>query len=858
MSTGSLSFITRFAQIQGSRSKQEDSLDVGVLVRGADGELKAYSCRYTPPPNQFSYVYVIVADGMGGHDDGEKASAAVVRHFPEALARTGNLEDAAVETNDYVADLKERGLLASSAGSTLVACLVHKRRLSTVSIGDSYILFQRGGLFRQENELHTRGAQLDAMVRAGEISAQEAAREPKRNALTCAVMGRPLSYCDYRDEDYYARRYGELQEDDRIFLMSDGVLSLGLAAIAEMSIHTAGNSPQKLVDQIISKIDAIGHPRQDNTTIVCLQGKCPSGKGHLGSTLAKWPLLLKCGMAATLLLLAGAGYAYHTGLLQTALSKLTATQKPESTTAPAGSSKENIAARPKGGSSASADKKDGEKADKKDGEKADKKDGEKVDEVDVEGDAKATEHSLITVLPDGALDIREGNKENLLIMWREMDRKGIQDKPQELLQLMFVWQETKNRPAKEQLRKELDSLVATISDTSSPDLRLVKAYYLWRSGQESWLEAFSSVNGELSKDAPDNLHALANYLKAVFLENLDADQTRIKFGWAEGKLACLESDRQRCLQLARLCTKEALENMADDVAKANMLASLAIAAEEDEKAGALLKDATAADGQPNTRLLLCYRDFAAAAQDWDEAFYKFFIKSEVATADDFAVLRNKLTRECANALLQSFQKEKRDKQDKIAATYHKLEAGEQAAFLIALVGELDIRKLAGDLTPLVSSHENDHAGAKGNGMGGEQRKRSISNAIKGWHKTHRSLCTLFIELLAGTPSGPDVVPGSEAWADSLAVLALHLVAEGGKTENAHREYLERVLAKPLSGEHVAAYFLGRCILAQLHPKESEGIVKEVSTRLNNEEELQNLKKWEPSVIFAAIFTLLST
>ncbi len=141
----------------------------------------------------------IVADGMGGHLHGERASQAALytfayalhRHFflpwlqnweqppPEALP---NLEAALEQANQAVQ------VMAAGGGTTLTAALVWKERLVLIHVGDSraYLLTPKGELRRISKD-HSVVARL---VEQGDLSAEEAAHHPQRNMLYQA-LGQP-------------------------------------------------------------------------------------------------------------------------------------------------------------------------------------------------------------------------------------------------------------------------------------------------------------------------------------------------------------------------------------------------------------------------------------------------------------------------------------------------------------------------------------------------------------------------------------------------------------------------------------------------------------------------------------------
>jgi protein phosphatase len=169
------------------------------------------------------YLYV-VADGMGGHDSGEVASALAatticsVAHDrlraldnPSADTVENVLDEAFQTANNTVKNLAdERG---SDMGTTLVAVLTIGSKLALMAnVGDS-----RGYLLRNDT-LHpvTRDHSLVArMVEQGRLTPQEARTHPHGNILLRTV-GTERNV----QPDIVAI---ETERDDRLLLCSDGL-----------------------------------------------------------------------------------------------------------------------------------------------------------------------------------------------------------------------------------------------------------------------------------------------------------------------------------------------------------------------------------------------------------------------------------------------------------------------------------------------------------------------------------------------------------------------------------------------------------------------------------------------------------
>ncbi len=860
MSTSRLVFTMGAAQIQGSRSNQEDSYDVGVLQTSEQGELVAYSRRYGAPPSDFSGIYAIVADGMGGHDDGEKASAAVVAYFPTALARTGNLEDAAYETNEHLAELKSSGQIAANAGCTLVACLLHGTRLSTVSIGDSYIFVQRGQAFNQENELHTRGAQLDALVRDGQMTAEEAAREPKRGALTCAVMGRPLTYCDYRDEDYYAERYGDLQVNDRIFLMSDGVLTLGLETIAEMSIRSMGNPPGRLVQSILGDIERIGHPRQDNTTVLCVQGAV-AGK----TPKAGLPVAYKAAAAAGILLLAG-GCAYGMyPLLRDKLISL-ADSLPvsvlgKSTTEQDGEGAKD-AKNAKNGEKGT-DRKKGKNVNDGEGEQQTPKSAEKSGKVvpapSKEGDdttsqkdssaqklkgSKAIEQKNDEQAPQSEQPAAEPEKPKGLSISEDGKLQGIPDiegwlagmnwgehgegrglkfysKPQNeqvemALRLIYASQSAKEWKAQMDAKAYLSDVTTALPRVAepSPQLRMLLAYYAQWSGGE-WLKDYREACAKLGDDAPESVRLVRDYLAKHALGDISKSCQDVEVKMKEGKLelSCSEEVKANCQALARTCHADDLNSSSDEACAQRVAALLVVGG---KKVDTILQGVKQDASRPNTSLLLSCHACRSNKGDWSKAFCDMFVGKEVETDAKYATLRQQLT---LVALLDQMSRandaDSKTRAAQIREHYASLSAELKVDFLKHFYAGMGVEKISDEIKESLKKHLEKKQDPKGD----------IEEKLKTWHKDKIARTALYAELLSSASAEEFGRMDERTRAEALALVALHVVTAGKEQPNELKDFIKSI--QPAK-EQSLYDFLRRFVFAQLGlgPGKDEANLKE--------------------------------
>lgn len=212
-------------------------------------------------------VLAILADGMGGLTDGERASMATVisclnyfeTHDMDAETPACFLEmvkNANIEVKEVL------GSSSGSSGSTLVAVLVKERKIFWVSVGDSRIFLCRDGELTQISQDHNYAAQLREMVEAGEVGEEEANNDPQRNALTSYIGISRLEKIDYNEEAL------EAEPGDRILLLSDGVYN----SVTEEELLESMEFPLgRAMMRLGMKVEEKRKKNQDNYTAIVLE-----------------------------------------------------------------------------------------------------------------------------------------------------------------------------------------------------------------------------------------------------------------------------------------------------------------------------------------------------------------------------------------------------------------------------------------------------------------------------------------------------------------------------------------------------------------------------------------------------------
>ncbi len=141
-------------------------------------------------------------------------------------------------------------------GTTLTAATVDDQGAHLGHVGDSRAYLLRAGSLRQLTDDHTL---VNRMVKAGEITSQEAGVHPHRNVLTRSVGTEPEVEVDEEDVPSI--------DGDRLLLCSDGLTGM-VTEPQIQAILEATPDPQDAADRLVKAANRAGGI--DNITVVIL------------------------------------------------------------------------------------------------------------------------------------------------------------------------------------------------------------------------------------------------------------------------------------------------------------------------------------------------------------------------------------------------------------------------------------------------------------------------------------------------------------------------------------------------------------------------------------------------------------
>ncbi len=228
------------------RSHNEDSV---IIVKNASNE-----------------YLMAVADGMGGHSAGEIASSIAIEDLSkrfqnefdkfEKVDAVNWLRKVVVDINEQIFEHVEAHPDSKGMGTTLVVALITEDYILFGNVGDS------SGFAMKERKLHKvtyDHTLVNLLLKAGELTKEEAKGHPKKNVLMKALGANNPIDIDIFDCDL---------DVDAILLCSDGLTNM----LDPLQIERVLNGEEDIEDKVIRLIrKSNNRGGSDNISIAYLE-----------------------------------------------------------------------------------------------------------------------------------------------------------------------------------------------------------------------------------------------------------------------------------------------------------------------------------------------------------------------------------------------------------------------------------------------------------------------------------------------------------------------------------------------------------------------------------------------------------
>jgi serine/threonine protein phosphatase PrpC len=239
-------------------------------------------------------LLLVLADGMGGHRNGEVAAQLAVKTLTEAFQRLAvpSLSSPAKfliehiqQVHDMIENVTQAEEYSESPRTTVVAAIIQRGYLWCAHVGDSRLYHFRNGhlLFRTEDH-----SVVQSLYKKGMITKEEMGTHPYKNKIYNCVGGETPPQIDLSDRH-------ELLEGDTVLLCTDGVWGvIDDHQIKETIQRNADIS--ETVTNLMDSADFASDENGDNMSAIGLQWG-----DKLSSQVAVSTLLMPLGETTTIM-----------------------------------------------------------------------------------------------------------------------------------------------------------------------------------------------------------------------------------------------------------------------------------------------------------------------------------------------------------------------------------------------------------------------------------------------------------------------------------------------------------------------------------------------------------------------------
>ena len=231
-------------------------------------------------------LLMIVADGMGGHLQGDMAAQIAVQTIGTAFQHQASpvlkspqrfLEAALLDAHHQILHYRTANKLSESPRTTIVACVIQNGAAYWAHVGDSLLYWIRGGEIIAQTRDHSK---IQSMITQGLASPAEIDTHPDRNKLfNCLGSPEPPTV--------ELSRKMMLKPGDTIFLCTDGLWS----AVPDQSIAAsfADSTVMRAVPDMIYLALMEGGNEADNVTGMAMSWEGSDHREDRGVSTASLP-----------------------------------------------------------------------------------------------------------------------------------------------------------------------------------------------------------------------------------------------------------------------------------------------------------------------------------------------------------------------------------------------------------------------------------------------------------------------------------------------------------------------------------------------------------------------------------------
>ena len=212
-------------------------------------------------------LLLLLADGMGGHIQGEMAATIALQTIGSLFQRQATpyvkkperfLEDSFFAAHREILRYRATHNLPETPRTTIVACLVQHNNAFWAHCGDSRLYWMRGGQILARTRDHSR---IETLIAEGRVDPSERDTHPDRNKLfNC--LGAP------NPPIVEVSRRASLQTGDLVLLCSDGLWGVLPDHVLAQALHS--NTIVRAVPELVGSAIGIGGRSGDNVTALAM------------------------------------------------------------------------------------------------------------------------------------------------------------------------------------------------------------------------------------------------------------------------------------------------------------------------------------------------------------------------------------------------------------------------------------------------------------------------------------------------------------------------------------------------------------------------------------------------------------
>jgi PPM family protein phosphatase len=212
-------------------------------------------------------LLLLLADGMGGHIQGEMAATIALQTIGSMFQQNANpyikkpekfLEDSFFAAHREIHRYRAINNLPETPRTTIVACIVQHNSAYWAHCGDSRLYWMRQGQILARTRDHSR---IETLIAQGKVAPSERDTHPDRNKLFNCLGAPNMPIVELS-------RRASLQSGDVLMLCSDGLWSVLPDHVLAQSLHT--NTVVRAVPELLATATGIAGKTSDNVTALAM------------------------------------------------------------------------------------------------------------------------------------------------------------------------------------------------------------------------------------------------------------------------------------------------------------------------------------------------------------------------------------------------------------------------------------------------------------------------------------------------------------------------------------------------------------------------------------------------------------